>query len=175
MLTSEQIKSGLYVGLAKAGAHFADELRKRVSGGDYPHEIGEAISLGQVGQSGEDVFFIDVIIDLKIAPMAMAYEYGSGEHATRGEAKKYIIAPREAGALAFEWEPEFIPWGSEKFIGISSKTGKFLFRFVEHPGVERRPYVHPTLQDNKVIIKKMIGAEFEAKIRAGGKVIEVIR
>ena len=43
-----------------------------------------------------------------------------------------------------------------------------------HPGVEARPYLKPTLEDNKEEFKKILGQGFKAEVLKGVKQIEVI-
>lgn len=110
----------------------------------------------------------------KNKPVARAYEYGSGEHSRlsktskwqQGPKGKILITPKRKKVLAFFWDKvdEDTPRGA-KFRGISGKTGKALFRFVEHPGVEAanqgRGYLAPAI--NKV--RKQIRAEVPKEVR----------
>ena len=115
----------------------------------WSSKIPEAISVTEAKKAG-DRFEILIVIDSSEdgpATHAAAFEYGSGEHSQKSPGK-YPIVPKEAGALAFEWEPAFVPWGSKKFIGLAG-DGKFLFRLVEHPGVEPRPYMQPAIEQER--------------------------
>jgi hypothetical protein len=111
-----------------------------------PSAIADAMSVKNFRREGAGRYSIEIDVDLIKAPMARAYEFGSGIHATRGEQGTYTIAPRNASMLAFEWSPEFIPWGSKKFIGLAGS--KFLFRYVDHPGVQQKAFLLPAARSS---------------------------
>lgn len=135
----------------KAADIIARKAVENASSQGLPGEVADAISIGEFRVLGGDIFSIDVEVDLEKAPMARAFELGSGIHATRGGRTTYEIKPTKARALAFEWEPEYIPWGSPKFIGLAGR--KYLFRKVDHPGVMRRPFLIPAADEtiNQVV------------------------
>lgn len=141
----------------------------------WSSKIPEAISVTEAKKVG-DRFEISIVIDSSEdgpAPHAAAFEYGSGEHATEGEKGKYPIVPKEAGALAFEWEPAFVPWGSKKFIGLAD-DGKFLFRLVEHPGVEPKPYMQPAIEQESGGLKGRFSGLIKKAYRDSVVRVEVI-
>jgi len=121
----------------------AEKAKRNAS---WSKSIPDAIGVGKAQKSSNGNFEIDITVDLKVAPHAAAFEYGSGERGERGE--KYIIEPSEKEALAFAWTPDKIPWGSPKFIGLGTDD-KFLFRYVEHPGVEAKPYLQPAIEETR--------------------------
>lgn len=103
--------------------------------------------------------------DIKIsAPEARAYEFGSGLHGEDGQT--YRI-PKEGFGLAFEWDKvdETTPIGP-KFRGILD-DGRGLFRFVDHPGVEARPYARPSVEENLSQLRKSIGEALVQSIKEG--------
>ena len=169
-----QIVSGLNKNLVIAANYFKEAMFKKIDAVNAPGKIKEHTSVGTVQQKG-DQLSIDIVIDISedAAPMAPAFEWGSGEHATRGNVGKYPIVPKEKGALAFEWQPAFVPWGSKKFIGLGG-DGKFLFRAVEHPGVAPRPYILPTIRESRQKITEILGKGFKASILVGVPKVEVI-
>lgn len=59
-------------------------------------------------------------------------------------------------------------------MGISSTTGKAIFSYVEHPGVEARPYLVPTINETKAEFRKILGQGFKAEILKDTNRIEVI-
>jgi len=155
------ISSDLLAGLTRAAFILTGQIRKNLKRGNYPDEIEEGIIVGHPkgrGNSGS----------VKIAftaPQSRAFEEGSGIHGEEG--KPYIIEPKDAGALAFEWDKT--PRGpGPKYIGQVT-DGKMLFRFVEHPGIEARPYIFPALEKTKDELKRAIGAPFRAEIGRGQK------
>ena len=173
---------GIYIGLTKVAGLFYQKMLDRLNAGNYPHgdqtrnppttSIQDATSVGQVKQEGANAY-IDVTISLKQAPYAGAYEWGSGLHSEKGNKSKYVISPKEKDALAFDWPDHDPPWGSRKFIGVLS-DGRFLFRFVEHPGVASKPYIRPTLQENRAEFKKILAREFKASILRGTQKVTII-
>lgn len=113
--------------------------------------------------------YIDVVIDLKSAPAAGAYEWGSGIHATRGKKETYRIPKLGGGSyVAFpleRWPGHILPPGRTNFV----------FTSVQHPGVEARPYIEPTIKENLAEYRQILGREFKAEILRGVEKITVIR
>ena len=94
-----------------------------------------------------------IAISLDKAPEARAYEKGSGIHSTEGAARKYTILPKKGsttGLLAFKWDnaPASMP---------ASEDGRHVFRSVQHPGVEARPYLAPAVEEaQEKVVKKIV-------------------
>lgn len=119
----------------------------------WSSRIPNAITLGEARKTGNGRYEIEIKVDASGdretgAPHATAFEYGSGEQGKNGQ--KYIITPDKADLLAFDWQPDFVPWGSPKLFGAilespDSTAGRYFFNLVEHPGVEARPYLEPAL------------------------------
>lgn len=169
------IQSGLYKALAEAGRYFSVKLADAVSQNNLPDKISKAISVDSP-VVGDNESYVDVKIDTSegAAPMAAAFEWGSGIHRERGgEKDTYPITPKNKKALAFHWPNHDPPWGSRKFIGLGG-DGRFLFTFVDHPGVAPRPYIAPTIVAEKEQIKKILAREFKASILLGVDKITVI-
>jgi len=155
------INNEILAGLTRAAFIFAKEVRNNLRRGKYPDEITKGIKVDSAKASGDGAS-IEIVFD---APMARAFEIGSGEHGP--EREKYEIRPKSGKALAFEWDKT--PAGpGEKFIG-SLPDGRLMFRFVDHPGIEARPYIEPALIDKNEEMKKAIGASFIAIIGRGQK------
>ena len=168
---------GIYIGLTKVAGLFYQKMLVKLNAGNYPHgdqtrnppttSIQDATSVGQVQQEGANAY-IDVTISLKQAPYAGAYEWGSGLRSEEGEKAKYIIEPREADALAFpkgRW-PQYEPPPDAPDI--------FIFPYVMHPGVAAKPYIKPTLQENRAEFKKILAKEFKASILRGTQKVTII-
>ena len=155
------ISSALVAGLTRAAFILTGQIRKNLKRGNYPDEIEEGIIVGHpkgYGNPGS----VQIIFT---APQSRAFEEGSGLHGPEG--KKYVIEPKDAGALAFEWDK--IPKGpGPKYIGQVS-DGKLLFRFVEHPGIKPRPYILPAWIKTKDELARVIGVSFRAEIGRGQK------
>lgn len=155
------IENSIVAGLTKAANFYAQKVAQKIREVNAPHRMAEKVIVGQAVVSGNQAS-IDISITDDAAP---AFEFGSGIHATKGPAEKYIIAPRNKGALAFDWSPEDegMVFKSPKFIAQIGDD-RWLFRFVEHPGVAPRPFMRPTLLENRQEIAKMIGKEFSHQI-----------
>ena len=108
----------------------------------------------------------------KLKPVARAYEYGSGIHSRSSKASPhqqgsggYIrIAPKNKKVLAFPWDKvdENTPAG-KKFLGVSTTTGKAMFNYVDHPGVQAansgKGYIKPAVDKVRAQIRKEIPAD----------------
>ena len=160
---------GMFLKLITEEANnIAEAARKNAS---WSTRIPNAISVGTAEIIGDGKYSIAVIVDAtpdkdwknpnpNSAPEAVAFEYGSGIHGKKGQT--YIIKPINAPVLAFDWpghDPDF-PMG-KKFVGISDTTGKFLFNYVDHPGVAARPFLKPAIDANKKRIKSKLISVFK--------------
>ena len=149
------INNSLIAGLTRAANHFVMRMKDKVAQNGLPQAISDATSLGTANVSGETVS-IEVTIDLKEAPMAAAFEWGSGLHRTKGGAGLYPIAAKDAPNLVFWWER-----GNKWFVGAKLPYG--------HPGVAPRPYIKPTIVAEMPEIKRIVGQEVKASILIGIK------
>jgi len=103
-----------------------------------------------------------VVIDTKpdAAPMAGAFEWGSGVHGTKGE--KYPIQAKDPeGNLVFWWEKR-----NKWFVGAKLPFG--------HPGVKARPYIAPSIKDIREPLKKMFAQEIKKQLLLGTPKVTVI-
>ena len=117
-------------------------------GNNLPSVIAEAISVGSVEASGHGRYSISINVDLEKAPMARAYEYGSGERGLTGQ--DYPIVAKNAPALAFLWEYPS-PLG-RKYITPEDEFVRF--QRIMHPGVEAVPYLQPAIDANTDVVTK---------------------
>lgn len=133
--------------LTQAANEVVIDAKQNADRNNLPKEVAESISAGKVESRGNGSYSISITVDLDTAPMARAYEYGSGEHGDEGKA--YKIPAGELGYLAFplaRW-PNYRPPPNVKktfvFPGmVSSKD------YVMHPGVEAKPFLQPAIDDN---------------------------
>ena len=170
-MASNSPQKGLYAGLIKGATFFVSKMEQKIDSEGLSKRIKDATSIGSPVVKG-DGGYIDVTIDLSkdAAPMAAAFEYGSGIHGKEG--KTYKIEPDEKDFLAFEWDKvDSSSSRGGKFRGVSKRTGKAIFSFVDHPGVRERPYIRPTINDHKKEIAKLIGREFIESITVRGKTV----
>lgn len=131
----------------------------------WSKKIPKAIKLGRVNVDlSNRQLSAKIILDTSIAPEAAAFEYGSGLHRKNKSPSKYVIAPKAGlfnGVLAFEWpghNPNFPSGG--KFIR-ALPNGKFLFWYVEHPGIQARPYLALAREKNRAMLKKELAKGFK--------------
>ena len=75
-------------------------------------------------------------INLTLSKKLSAFEWGSGEHRTRGNPAKYIIRAKNYPLLVFEGTNEFVG----KKIAVPS---------VMHPGVNPRPFLAPAKRQTR--------------------------
>ncbi len=136
----------------------SDIVEKAKENANWSSKIPAAFSIGSVIQLPDGKMAIDIIVDLKIAPEAAAFEYGSGIHRKQG-ASTYRI-PKEGYGLAFFWDKvdEESPTGP-KFKGILP-DGRALFSYVDHPGVAARPYLHPAIEIVMKSVRERIAKSF---------------
>ena len=175
-------KVGIEIALLKSADHFSRKVKERIAQNNLPNVISDSMAIESPVTDSSGAY-IDIVINKdKSAPMAGAFEYGSGIWAQRGTADRYKILPKDASKLAFEWEQggagslspshlEDIGVGAGG--GIELTAGKAILPGVMHPGVQARPYIRPTIQTEKEEIKRIIGKEFRASISLGG-VTEII-
>ncbi len=165
---STQIISNLAKNLTVAADHFKDVMSREIDAVNAPSKIKKHISVGTAQQKGNQLS-IDVVIDTSkdAAPMAPAYEWGSGEHATRGKTGEYPI-PKEQTGVKFPKErwPQYEP--------PPSAPDFFFFTQIMHPGVAPRPYIAPAIQESRQKMKEILGKNFKASILIGVPKVEVI-
>lgn len=138
-------------------------MEQKIDSEGLSKRIKDATSIGSPVVKG-DGGYIDVTIDLSedAAPMAAAFEYGSGIHGEEG--KTYKITHKTAGKALQ------IPRGRWEKFNPPPDRDPLYFMKVDHPGVKAVPYIRPTIVDNKKEIAKIIGREFISTIKVGGKV-----
>jgi hypothetical protein len=119
---------------------------------------------------------------------ARAYEYGSGIHSRlpnispwqEGSRGFIVITPKKKKLLAFHWDTMnniMEQYGEEavrealryshKFVGFA-EDGRYLFKFVEHPGVEAanggKGYIGPAVTEVRKKIRKQIPTKVREQI-----------
>lgn len=159
-MTSNNPQTELHVGLIKGAEFFVSKMEQKIDSEGLPDKIKKATSISSPVVKNEGGY-IDIVIDLKTAPMAAAFEYGSGIHGEEG--KKYKI-PEDADYVAFPRER----WAKYK---PPPERSSFVFTYVMHPGVKERPYIRPTISDYRKEISKIIGKEFIESITVRGRTV----
>ena len=165
-MPSSNIKAAVDVALQKSAALFRTAMIQKGRDVKVPSGLDRATYV-DTPKHESTRSYIDIIISLKLAPWAGAYEYGSGEHGEKGE--RYRI-PREGGGsfVAFPKErwPQYKP--------PPQAPDVFYFPYVMHPGVEARPYIQPTIKDTKQAIRKIFAKDFKLAILYGVPKVTVI-
>ncbi len=154
--------------------NFVRKMFENIDTKRVPRVVKQATTVGNVERISNDRQKIDVVINLRQAPMALAYEFGSGLHAERDVNKTYTIKPRERRALAFFWpgRTSNYPRG-RKYIG-PAPDGRLMFNYVDHPGIRARPYIRPALESTLEELDEHILRHLTAQIILGeDEVIEV--
>jgi hypothetical protein len=148
-LTERKLKVGISKGLTEFGNAVVNDIKATAPAAHLKKDV----RLFKTVVKSPGAYAIGIEIG---APDARAWEFGSGIHATKKEAKKYWIYAKGArggeGArlLSFEWD--------------KSKTGRFVGVRVSHPGIKAKPYIYPALKRqlrhlNKIILKNIRSAK----------------
>lgn len=171
-LTSKVLEPIIIRELARLGSTVAETAKSNAS---WSSSIPNAISTGEVVvENGR--YSIDIKLDARKdgpAPEAAAFEFGSGLH-SESQPGTYYITPKQQNALAFFWNPQQVPWGSPKFLGFAG-DGRYLFSYVEHPGVAARPYLRPAIQSTRKDFKSVLGRAFIKGLRQASIQVTVIK
>lgn len=142
----------------------AEKARQNAS---WSSSIPDAIKVGEVVER-DGMFYGEILIDLKVAPEGAAFEFGSGVHRTKGTPGTYVIKPKEKQALAFYWpghESGMKP--GKKFI-MYGRDGRLLFTYVDHPGVEAKPYLRPAIDESRQELKSRLKSAFKRSFITAG-------
>ncbi len=160
MLNNSDIQSGLYASLAKVASFFADKMKQKIRDVKAPHKIAEHISIDSP-VIGDRESYVDIVIDTSkdAAPMAGAYEWGKEPYRIPPEGEKFMAFPNS------KW-PQYEP--------PPKAPAVFVFTHVMHPMIVPRPYIKPTIVENKEEIKKMLARDFKASILANIQKVTII-
>ena len=154
----------------------AQEIRASTPNPDYPKELASSIEVGTATIDGNGIGKIGIYG----GTLAFVYEEGSGIHGIRGST--YPITPKNSTLLAFgpeKWSGN-IPGGVsnpvKKYVGRGKRDGNLLFLYVDHPGVEAKPYLEDALARVSDQILEIIGtAIIVSFVTALGPKVEIIR
>lgn len=154
--------AGLHQSLVELADDLANKIRENISNENLPKVIADAIEISNV-ETQENTSWIDVSISTKKAPMAGAFEFGSGEH-NPDSPSRYRI-PNEGN--------DWVAFPEERWPGVTNPEslprlpdGRFIFRFVMHPGVEARPYIRPAIESKvfRDLLRKKLAAAAKTEI-----------
>jgi len=154
------IGNSIQAALVEVARKLMQKISLRVKADPHlPNEIADSMYATTPTASG-NAYTISVKID---APMAAAFEYGSGIWGKTGQ--RYKISPKNAKALAFEYEigkniPNDVPDLAATPMTYSRKTGKVVLPYVMHPGVKPNPYVEPSVIENRADARQLLKRAF---------------
>jgi hypothetical protein len=135
--------------LEQSANRIANDAKRNADNQGLPSIVANSIEVGEIENLGDGSYSISIVVDIDEktgAPMAPAYEYGSGERGPEGQ--DYPITPRPGTpALAFLWKYPS-PLGRK----VKPYDEAVVFQKVMHPGVEARPFLQPAIDANKVKI-----------------------
>lgn len=150
----QNILKAMTIGIGK----IADEARKNAS---WSSKIPGAIRVDPARVTSGGVFQEDIVTDLTKAPMAAAFEFGSGLHRTRGNPALYPIRARNAPELHFWWEKR-----QKWFVGVELPFG--------HPGVAPKPFIKPAIDSNLDDFRKELAKAFKEALLASVPKVTII-
>ena len=169
----------LHKGLVASAILFTDEMRNKLSEPGYPSgadtsgrgykSIQDTIETGRVEGSGGDLS-ISITVGGADAPFTRAYEYGSGEHGDEG--KTYEITTEKPWLFFPVGSPPQGRW--PEYSGHLKPGQLFQAKKVDHPGIEAKPFVKPSLDATAPLIRQVLGKEFKAEILAGRQKVTII-
>lgn len=165
-MATNNVSNGILAGLTKVANIFVQKMKQKITQNNLPSNISDAISIGTAQQAGDGAF-IDVEIDLKKAPSAAAFEWGSGIHTERGVPGLYPILPKNASVLV-------IPRSRWQNYSPPPDVDPVFVRKVMHPGVAPRPYIAPSIIDSREEVRKILGKEIKAAIMLGVPPVTVV-
>lgn len=173
--------NSILASLGRVGSLFYQTMINKLNAGNYPpgdskrgfSSIQDATSVDSP-QSDGNRQFIQIKINMKLAPYALAYEKGSGIHGDKGA--KYPITPKNGPYMVFpkdDW-PNWQEWPPPKRGAVPWMDIFFLTK-VMHPGVKAKPYIKPTMVEINDEVKKILARDFKIEFLKGGKPVEVIK
>lgn len=159
--------------LGMTAREFMDIMAQRVNANNLPKAINDHTSATSPIKDGNK-YSVDVVIDTSenAAPMAGAYEYGSGEYGEKGE--KYRIEPKNPDSvLAFPKERTFLLQQVGR--GLAPlQSDMYFFKYVEHPGVAARPFIAPSINVIRERMKKTFAEGMKGAYLSGVPKVTVI-
>lgn len=175
---AEKFANGIQKAVYAAVAETAGRVIARAQAeADWSKRIPKAIKLEDIKVDRNSVV-ATIVVDAEEAPHAVAFELGSGLHRTRGEKEKYPIRPKKAKALKFPFTITYHP-SQQKLIGTKgiggywatmrelekagSVSGEMFWRYVEHPGVEPRPFLKPAAEEGMEYLVQRLRERFKSE------------
>lgn len=152
--------------IAELATNFVEEMKNKLDEVNAPSNertpIKDSIYIDPPKAGKNNTITIDIRIPLSEAPAAAAYEWGSGEHARFGDAQEYPIYAHNQEWMIWpkaDW-PQYQPPPNAPLY--------FKFKEVQHPGVEPRPYIAPSIEKMRKIFAEKLTRELVTHIMITG-------
>ena len=145
--------NNIIAALVEVARSLMNKMATKVVQNGLPKVINSATSASEARQSGEN-FSISVRIDLDEAPMAAAYEWGTPAYRIPREGETFMAFPKE------KW-PQYQP--------PPPAPDVFVFFHVTHPAITPRPYIRPSIIENRAEAKRLLGKAFVESLGIRGK------
>lgn len=143
-------------GLFKAANKLVERIKDKIRELRAPRDIADGIEIGSPQMDGATRAYIDVIIK---HPAAKAWAWGSGIHSTRGPKEKYPIPKEPTGvAIPISRWPNYRP---------PPDVDVAIFSQIQHPGVEPRDFISPSLDDVTEEVKKILAESAKEQLMEG--------
>lgn len=160
-MTTSNFSASILQKLSQIAIEFKNLMAQNISSKNVPKQVIEHTSITPAKKEGSK-YTVSIEIDTSEsgAPMAGAYEWGSGVHGDKGTTytipgMPWLVIPRE------RW-PKFQP---------PPDVDPVVLRSVQHPGVQARPYIAPAVDEIKEQMKDTFAKEVkEAYLRGVPKV-----
>ena len=165
--------NALIAALMEVAKDFTAAMAEKVIQNRLPQKINDSTSIGTVKSQGSTME-VDVVIDTSEqgAPMAGAFEWGSGLHRTRGTPSTYPITPRFHGSIRSSVLA--IPRSRWPNYEPPPDVDPVILLKVNHPGVVARPYIVPTIEEQIPNMKEKLGKAFKVAVLSGTEPVTTI-
>lgn len=183
-----QFNNQVLAGLSAAANLVSQQIAQNVISENLPGEIVSNMIVQAPVQDSETSAHVDIVINLDegAAPMAGAFEFGSGIWATRGQRGYIIITSKTPGGMLKFPFPESmniypslnIPGGNRvggaavpnaPRLNYTDEEGTVYLPYVRHPGVAPREYIAKALKQKQEeverLFSRLLAVEFDIMIK----------
>lgn len=175
------MSGAILAALSKVGNLVAQKIRSKADSMKVP-KVSSSTYVGQakIDKQSKDgaQAHISITIDTdkdKGAPAARAYEWGSGIHAEQGPKKRITIpdpyTPSKLLSFPKEDWPQYDP---NYYSPPRPQPDWHHYVSVSHPGVQKRPYIKPSIEATKAEVLKILGQAVKVELLVGTKKVEEI-
>jgi len=152
------IGNNIQAALVEVARRLMQKMAATASQNGMPSKVAARINRSTFAGTPTKVgngYSIKVSIDMSkdAAPMAAAYEYGIGEYPIPKEGTTFMAFPKE------KW-PQYVP--------PPPAPDVFVFFKVTHPAIEAKPYIRPSVIENRADAKQLLGKAFVESVIVRG-------